>query len=138
MPNVNGWIDTSQHKGFDPGRAVAYVWPGAIRPLYADLNCPRLVHTLSWARSACSMLIPSPLESFTLDLNSPEVSFERGLRAVVGSDVSAISVNRLTFHRWVRVGLGLGLTLTLTLQALIDSTGSEWAGCGKLIGVFTE
>lgn len=38
--------------------------------------------TLSFARSACSKLIPLPDGSFTLDWKSPEVSLERGLRAV--------------------------------------------------------
>lgn len=47
---------------------------------YVPFSC----FTLSCARSACSMLILTPLQSLILELNSPEVSFERGLRAAVG------------------------------------------------------
>lgn len=42
----------------------------------------RGTRTLIAARSACSMLMPVAFASFTLESNSPEVSFARGLRAL--------------------------------------------------------
>lgn len=53
------------------------------KSIYRSINIETSPPTFSFARSACSMLIPVPLESFTLDWNSPDVSFERGLRAKV-------------------------------------------------------
>lgn len=66
------------------------------------------LHTFNVARSACSMLIPSPLKSFTLDLNSPEVSLARGFRGAERQGDEETRVNPLGVYdtkNWFGLGL---------------------------------
>lgn len=69
-----GWLGFGKHKDTGDMPKVLCVSRFDVRPGAWS------VVTLSWARSACSMLMPPPFESLTLDLNSPDVSFEQGLR----------------------------------------------------------